>query len=244
MTPRRREKKAEAAGRSRAAMGGMGEKDKVPEKIDMAEILGGDEDPADIEVLDPATGGPLPEGAQATRPSARAATDPALVEELRAAIAEKDKYHDLWIRTRADFENFRKRIERERLEERSQAGAALVKDLLPVLDNLERALAGCSERDPFRDGVALIHKQLKDSLTAAGLEAIEALGERFNPVYHDAVATVGTTEFEPNTVLEEVQKGYRFRGRVLRPALVRVAVGAPGMAASPEDALDRDGGEG
>jgi len=196
-------------------MDGKERKDNVPEKIDLESILGpeagGSEESGEVEVLDPATGRP-----------AAPAREPAEEE----AGEDAGKYHDLWIRARADLENFRKRIERERAEERAQAGAGIARELLPILDNLERALAGSPEGDPFRDGVALIHKQMKEALERAGLEGIEALGEEFNPVYHEAVATEATDKFEPNRILDEIRKGYCFRGRVLRPSLVRVSVAA------------------
>jgi molecular chaperone GrpE len=213
--------------------------EKKPEKIDIADFLGpsapGATDSGEIELLDPGTGAPMRH--QTTR-TAETASDPGLSgEQVAAALAEKDKYHDLWIRGRADFENFRKRIEREREEERAQAGASLVREILPVLDNLERALNGAPEGEPFRDGVALIWRQLKDCLTRAGLEPIEALGATFNPVYHEAVVTERTNRFEPNMILDEIQKGYMFRGRVLRPSLVKVAV-------KPEETAGNEGAVG
>jgi molecular chaperone GrpE len=196
----------------------MNDKDKRPEKIDLDEVLGPDspEDTPEVELVD-TTGGSA---------SSRASETAALAE----ARAERDRYHDQWIRARADLENFRKRVERERAEERSQAGAGIVGDILPVLDNLDRALANAPEGDPFRDGVALIQRQFRDVLSRAGLEPIEAVGEMFNPVYHEAVVTERTPHFEANRVLEEIQRGYLFRGRVLRPALVKVAVSPAGQA--------------
>ncbi|HKY32691.1 MAG TPA: nucleotide exchange factor GrpE [Candidatus Polarisedimenticolia bacterium] len=198
----------------------MMDKDKRPEKIDMRDVLGpgaGAPESDEIEIVD---------DSRSPGPAAGA-------EGLKAVQSERDKYYDLWVRARADFENFRKRIERERDEERAQAGAALARDILPALDNLERALAGAPEGEPFRDGVALIHRQLRDALSRAGLVPIEALGDQFNPIYHEAVATERTARFEPNRILEEIQKGYLFRGRVLRPSLVKVAV-------KPEDPDGRD----
>ena len=202
----------------------MNENKGRPEKIDMDDVLGGaaDSETPDVEWIDPATG--RPEGP--TR---------AAVEELKA---ERDKYQDLWTRARADFENLRKRTERERAEESVRAGAALALDLLPVLDNLDRALASAPAGDPFTEGVALIQRQLKEALTRAGLEPIEALGETFNPVFHEAVVTERTSRFEANRILDEIQKGYKFRGRVLRPSLVKVSVRPDGQAAA--GASDRD----
>lgn len=223
----------------------MADTDRKPEKIDLAQILGDEPDPSDppgrggasdqgdVVLLDPSTGEPMDGTGQGGR-LAPAAT----AEALRAAVAEKEKYHDLWVRARADFENLRKRVEREREEETARAGAALVRDLLPVADNLERALAGALAQDPFSEGVALIHRQLMECLMRAGLEPIDAIGALFDPLYHEAVLSERTDRFEPNRVLEEVQKGYKFRGRVLRPSLVKVSA-AP-MGATGEEATDRD----
>jgi len=201
--------------------------DRKPDKIDISEIIGPESDDegdsSEIVVLDPSTGETM---TGRTRMETDASSS-ALHEDLRKAHAEKDKYHDLWIRARADFENLRKRLDRERDEERARAGSALARDLLPVADNLERALAGMPESDPFRDGIALVHRQFVDSLRKAGLEPIEAVGKPFDPVYHEAVATEPTTGTPPNHVLAEIQRGYLFMGRVLRPSLVRVSV-SPG----------------
>jgi molecular chaperone GrpE len=190
---------------------------KKPEKIDMTEFLGAGEagalDSGEVELLDPGTGAPM----QPARGEGQG-------EPSGASHAEREKYYDLWVRARADFENFKRRIDREREEERAQAAGALAKDLFPVLDTLERALTSATPGDPFHDGVALIFRQLKDALGRAGLEPIEAVGVAFNPVYHEAVITEKTDKFEPNMVLEEVQKGYMLAGRVLRPSLVKVAV--------------------
>lgn len=198
----------------------MTDKDKVPEKIDLNEILGEEDDVArdeEIEIIDDGQETrsedltqPLPAGEAFSRE-----------DSLRE---ETDRYKDLWVRSRADFENFRKRTEREREEEAVKSGALLIRDLLPVLDNLERALAKAVPGDAFAEGVVLIHKQLQDALFRAGLRPIKAAGEPFDPAFHEAVATEATTAFESNLVLDEIQKGYTFRGRVVRPALVKVSV--------------------
>ncbi len=217
----------------------MTETDRKPDKIDLDAILGtGKGSPGDlgeVEILDPVTGRAAPRGGTEAEPSRGAAgPDP-----------EREKLQDLYVRTRADFDNYRKRVEREREEDRARAGAALMKDLLPVLDNLERALSTAPPGEPFRDGVALIHRQLLDALSRAGLEPLPALGEPFDPVYHEAVATEPTDQFEPNIVLEELQKGYKVGGRVLRPAAVRVSApargtGARGAGGASEEGADAD----
>jgi len=205
----------------------MTENEGRPDKIDLEDLLGEDassepESVSDeIEILDPVTGEPV-----AKRP------------ETASEPAEANEFRDLYLRTRAEFENYRKRIERERREERQRAAVGIVEDLLPVLDSLERALAGAPESEPFRDGVALIYKQLQEKLAKAGLRPIEALGETFDPVYHDAVATERRDDFEPNQVIDVIQQGYMFKDRVLRPALVRVVVSggqAPGQDGEAEE---------
>jgi molecular chaperone GrpE len=129
---------------------------------------------------------------------------------------------------RADYDNLRKRIDRERQEFELYANFALVGRLLPVVDNLERALAA-AERDggdaALIEGLVMIHRQLSDQLSSEGLTAIDALGRSFDPNLHDAVLTEPSTEFPPNTIMEELQKGYVFQDRVLRAAMVKVSTG-------------------
>jgi molecular chaperone GrpE len=132
------------------------------------------------------------------------------------------------LRLRADYDNLQKRIDREKEEFELHANSNLVSQILPVLDNFERALlqagGGVSDR-AFRDGVALIYKQLTDELRREGLRAIEAVGRRFDPHLHDAVETDPDSPEPANTVVEELQRGYVFQNRLLRPALVRVSTG-------------------
>ena len=196
--------------------------DRKPDKIDLTEVLGPDQGPAadsgDVEILDSEAG---PAGKPARAGSGEPRGD-------APADAERERLQDLYVRTRADFDNFRKRVERERAEERARAAASLMQEILPVMDNLERALASAPEGDPLREGVVLIHRQLSEALGRAGLEPIAAQGEPFDPLYHDAVAAEPTDACEPNTVLEVIQKGYKLSGRVLRPAIVRVSAPARG----------------
>ena len=131
------------------------------------------------------------------------------------------------VRLQADFENFKKRVEREREADQRQASARLVDRLLPVLDNFERAIsAGVEgqEGDNFHQGVQLIFRQFLDELRREGLEAVDTVGESFDPNHHEAVATEESLDWPHNTVLEELQRGYTLHGRLLRPALVRVSV--------------------
>jgi len=132
------------------------------------------------------------------------------------------------LRLQADFENLRKRIEREQAEFRTVATIRLVTELLPVLDNFDRAIASErleGENEAFRAGVELIHRQLAEALKKEGLRPVDAVGQPFDPAIHEAVATGPASGLRENTVIEEIQRGYFLRERLLRPALVRVSVG-------------------
>jgi molecular chaperone GrpE len=151
--------------------------------------------------------------------------------QLAAVAAERDQLaggrndlHDCLLRARAEFDNARRRAERERSEFFQFAATEMVRDLVPVLDDFERALkAETADRD-YAKGVELIYQRLFDTLKKMGLEPIETQGERFDPNLHQAVERVETGEAEDQAILGEFQKGYNFRGRLLRPAMVRVAV--------------------
>jgi molecular chaperone GrpE len=152
-------------------------------------------------------------------------------EGLKAAIAERDQLlgeraelRDQLLRRQADFENFRRRIERERSEFAQYAGMELVGELLPILDDFERALKTEASDQDYAKGVELIYQRLFDTLKKMGLEPIEAEGRPFDPYVHEAVERTEADGVEDHTVLEVFQKGYNFRGRLLRPAMVKVAV--------------------
>ncbi len=141
--------------------------------------------------------------------------------------AEDVTLHDRLMRLQADFENFKKRIDRERLDHFRYATSALVGRILPVLDNFERAMAAARagpEDDALLEGVALIQRQLVQELEAEGLRAMESVGEPFDPERHEAVATDPDSPLPPHTVTQVFQRGYFFHDRVLRPAMVRVRV--------------------
>ena len=159
-----------------------------------------------------------------------------------AVDVDDEATRDRLLRLQAEFENFKKRIERDRDEHYRHATAVLVARLLPVLDNFERALAangGEGGSDAFREGVALIHRQFLEELRKEGLRAVEAVGARFDPEVHEAVATDATTDDPPNTVLDELQRGYYFQDRLLRPAAVRVSVDASADADTDPDDGER-----
>jgi molecular chaperone GrpE len=151
------------------------------------------------------------------------------LQDLVAGLErERDEYLALARRTKADFENYRKRVSREASQAEARGRAALACDLLSVVDNLERALAAAEPRDDaapshLAEGVRLVYEELSGALGNAGIESYSPAGEQFDPDQHEAMLTKPGTEGE---VLEVLQKGYRLNGQVLRPA--RVVVGAPG----------------
>ena len=153
----------------------------------------------------------------AARPS------PAGDAEVTKLKAERDALIDRLARAQADFDNARKRASREQQEYRDYALTDTVKSLLPVLDSFDRALEHNTEASEFRSGIELINKQLHDVLTKLGLRPIPAKGEPFDPHLHQAVEMVDTTEAEDHHVLDELQRGYKLKDRLLRPAMVRVA---------------------
>ena len=151
------------------------------------------------------------------------------LQELVAGLErERDEYLELARRTKADFENYRKRVDREASQAESRGRAALARELLSVVDNLERALAAAEPRaengadNHIAEGIRLVHEELSGVLTNAGIESYSPVGEQFDPDQHEAMLTRPGKSGE---ILEVFQKGYRLNGQVLRPA--RVVVGAP-----------------
>ena len=157
-------------------------------------------------------------------------SSPSEIEKLRQDLAAKEleakKNYDLYLRQVADLENFKKRVAREKEEAIRYGNEALVKDLLPILDNLERALEhgelGDNEK-PLLAGIEMVLKEFLEVLEKHGVTQISAKGEPFNPQKHEAFAQVESTDHEPNTVVEELHKGYFMADRLLRPSLVSVA---------------------
>ena len=144
--------------------------------------------------------------------------------ELQKLRAERDTLLDRLARMQAEFDNARKRAAREQQDYREYALADAVKGLLPTLDSLERALqAGAAEKSDLRNGIELIYKQLLDALGKLGLRPIPAKGELFDPHLHEAIEMVDTIEAEDHQIIEELQRGYKLKDRLLRPAMVRVA---------------------
>jgi molecular chaperone GrpE len=157
--------------------------------------------------------------------AAEATPDP-----LEEAKAEGQRLRDQLLRVAADFDNFRKRSRRETADAEKRAREDLLRELLPVFDNLERAALvaeTATEMKALADGIGLVTKQFHDTLSKLGVERITAVGQPFDPAVHEAVQQIETTEQPPGTVVSEVQAGYRANERLIRPALVVVAKAAP-----------------
>ena len=148
------------------------------------------------------------------------------LRDLEVQVETLKSRNDQLMRVAADFENYKRRQEREREEMAKYAGQQVVSNILPVLDNFERALqaqAHAQDFGSFVEGVRMIQKQLLEVLTKSNVSSVEALGQPFNPEFHEAIASEVNDEVEDETVLEEFQKGYIMHGRLIRPAVVKVS---------------------
>jgi molecular chaperone GrpE len=161
--------------------------------------------------------------------STDSAREDSQVKKLSADLADLQQ---TLLRRQADFENYRKRIEKERTEDSKRATARVVESLIPIVDGFEQALAAHKEDEyaSYRKGFELIYKQLLDNLARLGVERVEPLGKQFDPHMHQAMDRAETTEHEDGTILEVFQPAYIYNGRVLRPAMVRVAVHPDGAS--------------
>jgi molecular chaperone GrpE len=168
---------------------------------------------------------PFPGDAESAQDRAPAQSVDSAPDELSKLLAEKQELVNTLLRRQADFDNYRKRVEKERQQERHRGVESLVEHVLPVLDAFDRALA--SSDDPayldYRKGFELIRRQLWETLAKQGLVRIDSLGQEFNPHFHHAIEKVETTDHADGIVIGEMQPGYLFHERVLRPAMVRVA---------------------
>ena len=147
-----------------------------------------------------------------------------LTAERDRLAAEKADLQDRVLRQIAEFDNFRRRTERDRVEFYQNATAGVVRDLLPVLDDFERALQVKTADENYAKGVELIYNRLSETLKKLGLEPVESLGRPFDPNLHEAIGRVESADAEDGTVIGEMQKGYNFKGKLLRPSWVQVAV--------------------
>ena len=176
---------------------------------------------------------PAADSAPAPAPSAEN-----LEETVQKLLAEKQQLFDQLLRKQADVENFRKRVAREKDEFLQYALFHALESLLPILDGFELALDSEGGGEDYHKGMELIHKQFLEALQKLGLEVIEAKGHEFNPHLHEAIATVETNEYPDHAVVDELQRGYFFKQRLLRPAMVKVAKQpAVGDAQKETDAL-------
>ena len=170
--------------------------------------------------LPPADGSESTPGAQgATAVGAEAGVS----TELQKLKAERDSLLDRLARAQAEFENARRRAAKEQQDFRDFALADTIKTLLPVLDSFDRAMQVKSGPGDFRSGIELIHKQLLDTLAKLGVHAVSAQGQPFDPRYHEAIEMVETSDAPDHEVIDELQRGYKLKDRLLRPAMVRVA---------------------
>lgn len=170
-----------------------------------------------------------PGGADQSTEAKTMAADAAVADaEIARLAADLQELRQTLLRRQADFENYRKRIEKERAEDANRYTARVIEAFIPIIDGFEHALAAHrdAEYENYRKGFELIYKQLRDNLAKLGVERIEPLGQRFDPHSHQAMDRVESDEAEDGTILQVYQPGYVFKGRVLRPAMVRVAVHA------------------
>ncbi len=199
------------------------EKDDFEDSDFISKGNGRDEDDEDIqiELLDPDN----PSSGSHALEMAPANPVHELERQMETLRKEKDEIYDRLLRKHADFENFRKRSEKDKREFQQYALSDIVGDLIFILDNFERALAHADESSnpEYRKGVELIYRQLRDLLEKRGLQIIESKGKQFDPNFHEAVAREPRTDVEEGTVLEELQRGYFFQNRLLRPAMVKVS---------------------
>jgi len=145
------------------------------------------------------------------------------VSETEKLAAERDALLDRLARLQAEFDNARKRATRDQQEFREFAAADVIRSFLPVLDSFERALKAGGNSSHFRAGVELIYRQFQDALQKIGVQPIAAMGQAFDPRIHEAVEMVDTSEVPDHHVFDELQRGYKYKERLLRPAMVRVA---------------------
>lgn len=159
-------------------------------------------------------------------------------KQFEAAQGELAEFKDKFLRAYADFENAKKRLAKEKADIIKFAGGNLMRGLLPILDNLERALSHASQEDPLKEGVSLIRKQLLDLLARHGLKRLEAVGKKFDPHYHEAIGHVESAELPEDTVAEELEPGYMLEERLLRPAKVRI-VHSPKKMLAPQTEAEK-----
>ena len=168
---------------------------------------------------------PAAEGGEEAAPAAVAAkpAEVGAASEVETLKAERDALLDRLARLQAEFDNARKRAVREQQDFREFAAADVIKNILPTLDSFERALKAGADSTDFGNGIELIYRQFQDALQKIGVQPILSMGQPFDPRVHEAVEMVDTAEVPDHHVLDELQRGYKYKDRLLRPAMVRVA---------------------
>lgn len=204
----------------------MAKKKKTEESEIEIEEVRSEAEPEDeaLEKPEEGTAEGSPEEAEAGKGKASAEGEKETTpDEKKSASSEEDEtWSEKYTRLMADFQNFRKRTEREKADVYSFANGKIMTDLLAVLDNFERALDSECKDDAYAEGMKMIFKQLTDILTASGLEEIDAVGQDFDPNFHHAVLTDSNDDFDSGKVTEVLQKGYKLNGKVIRPSMVKV----------------------
>ena len=195
---------------------------------------GSDEDLPVAAVAPDAPEGPA-EAAESPAEESGLAERPA-GDDLEALRRENAELRESLLRRRADFENYRRRVERDRGTAAAEAEADLLRSILGTLDNLGRALGASGPESALRDGVELTHRELRTLLEALGVGEVDPLGQRFDPALHQAILHEPAPGFEPGTVAEVYRTGFTFKGRLLRPALVKVASGE--AESEPDDGAE------
>lgn len=183
-----------------------------------------------------------PEEGEQTEKSVEKMSKAELLEKIDSLQEEVDLKHDLYLRSQAEMENVKRRSRKEKEEWLKYANESLIKELLPVMDNLEKAIEHSLDGtavEALREGVELTLKGLKDSLEKSGLKEVKALGEPFDPCFHQAVSEQPDEKVEAGSVLFELQKGYTLYDRLIRPAMVVVSKGSPGSQINKECNNDR-----
>ncbi|HJQ22700.1 MAG TPA: nucleotide exchange factor GrpE [Blastocatellia bacterium] len=200
----------------------MSRQDNEPKEVPI-ELSDNEDEP---EVEDAAVSGDDPPAGDPPDETADSRTA-ALQAQIDQLTQERSTLLDQLLRRQAEFENYRRRVDRERAETYARSRAEVVLELLPVIDNFERALASLehsgNDAKSLQEGIELIHRQLNDALAKFGLEPVEAVGQTFDPTIHEAVSAEPSEEHEENTVIAEFQRGYKLGEKLLRPAKVKVA---------------------
>jgi molecular chaperone GrpE len=180
---------------------------------------------------------PVEKGHKAKEKPLEKMTKPELLQKINELQEESEKNHDLYLRSEAEIENIKKRNKKEKEDWVKYANETLVKEILPVIDNLEMAISHAHNENSLhalREGVELTLKGLRDTLEKSGLEEVKAEGEPFDPSYHHAVSEQEDQNVEAGIILQELQKGYTLNKRLIRPAMVVVSRG------KPDDATNHD----